>query len=294
MHVVMTGATSGFGHNTARRLVEAGLDRLTIGAREPADLDEGLERPQVDARELDLEHFSSVRAFADSIGNEPIDALVLNAGIQLAKPERAPNGMEKTFLVNQLSHFLLLDLLRDRLAPGARVILTGSGTHDPAAGTMITPPDHADAERLAWPERDETLPRSRSQAAMRAYSSSKLANIMTARELARREDDLVALSFDPGYVPGTRLSREYPWLVEKAFHNILPLIMPGDRSSSIDNSGRLLAMAIVDRQWDDHSGAYLSVRGEDTLLRIEPSELAQDDEAAAKLWNDCKRLVGQS
>ena len=290
MKIVMTGATSGFGLEAARRLLEAAAERIVVGARRPDDLPEALRHEAVSALPLDLERFASVRAFAEALGDEPIDVLVLNAGIQLTKPERAPNGMEKTFVVNQLSHFLLLDLLRDRLTPNARVVFTGSGTHDPAEKTPVPAPVHADAERLAWPERDDRLPKPAQLKALRAYASSKLANIMTARELARREEGLGVMAFDPGYVPGTALGRDYPWLVQKMMHAILPLVMKKDRASSIPNSGRLLALAMIDPRYDGERGTYWSVRGRH-LLPVHPSELAQDDDAARLLWEDCRRLV---
>ncbi len=203
MRIVMTGATSGFGLDAAARLVEAGVDTLVIGARTPHDLPEDVQAANVEAHWLDLEDFASVRTFADVIGDEQIDVLVLNAGIALYKPERADNGMEKTFCVNQLAPFLLLDLLRDRLAADARVIFTGSIAHDPATSMLVVAPDHADAVALAYPERDMALPNSAMKQAMRAYASSKLANIMTARELAKRAPELTVLAFDPGVVMTT-------------------------------------------------------------------------------------------
>ena len=293
MKMVMTGATSGFGLDAVKRLLHAGMDDIVVGARTPSDLPEGLRNGAVTALHLDLENLSSVRSFAGAIGPEPIDLLVLNAGMQLAKPERASNGMEKTFLVNQLSHFLLLRLLEDRLADDARVIFTGSGTHDPAEGTPVTPPRHADAMRLAYPERDDTLPEKERDRLLRAYSSSKLTNIMTARELARRNPDLTVMSFDPGYVPGTGLGREYPWVLQKAMGAIIPFMMQNDRTSSIANTGFLYARLMVDPDRDGESGGYYSVRGKEAPL-VEPSELARDQAAAEKLWSDCEELVGLS
>jgi NAD(P)-dependent dehydrogenase (short-subunit alcohol dehydrogenase family) len=62
-----------------------------------------------------------------------IDALVLNAGLIRADVDAGTvDGYEPTFAVNHLAHYLLLRLLLDRLADGARVVQTTSGTHDPA------------------------------------------------------------------------------------------------------------------------------------------------------------------
>ncbi len=290
MRVVMTGATSGFGLEAARLLLDQGGIDLEVGARNPAQLPGELEGRD-NAHALDLASLESVRHFADSIGDQPIDTLVLNAGLQLAKERTADNGMELTFMVNQLSHFLLLLLVKDRLKENARVIFTGSGTHDPEEGTPVTPPDHADADLLAYPEKDPTLPKGARPRNMRAYSSSKLCNIMTALELARREPGLTVMSFDPGYVPGTGLSREYPKILQKIVGFVIPLMMKNDRSSTIENSGRLFADVIASPDYDGARGDYWSVRG-GKLALIPPSELARDEPAAAKLWSDCEKLAG--
>ncbi len=289
MRIVMTGATSGFGLDAAARLVEAGVDSLVIGARTPHDLPEELQVSNVTAHWLDLEDFASVRTFADVIGDDPIDVLALNAGIGLPRPERVDNGMDKTFVVNQLAPFLLLDLLRDRLAPDARVIFTGSIAHDPATGMMV-PPNHADAKRLAYPENDHGKPRGALQQSLRAYASSKLANIMTARELARRAPGLTVLAFDPGVVSETRITRDFPAYMRLLNAALAPIVAFSKHSSTLGNTGRLFALLMVDRAHDGERGAYWSVRGKRTVL-VEPSALARDKQASAQLWDDCMDLL---
>lgn len=288
MHIVMTGATSGFGADAAARLAADG-HRLTIGARRPEAVDAGW---QADALALDLDDHASVDRFADAVAEGPvIDALVLNAGLQTAMLETTAAGHERTFAVNQLAHFRLLHRLLPHLAPGARVILTGSGTHDPAEKTPVTPPVHANAEWLAYPDRDPTLPKSTRSRAFRAYSSSKLANIMTAREVARRRPDLSAMSFDPGYVPWTGLARASGTILSTLASLILPLLMKSDRKSTVEQSGRYLAELAADPAYAAARGDYWSVRTP-ALVKIAPSELARDDAACAKLWDDCEALLG--
>lgn len=289
MRVVMTGATSGFGLYAAERLLASGR-ALTIGARTPGALPAGL-AGRSEALPLDLDSLASVRSFAAALGSEPIDALVLNAGLQLAKPARSADGFERTFAVNHLAHYLLLRLVADHLAPGARVILTGSGTHDPAEKTPVTPPVHANADWLAFPETDPQPEQRARQAGFRAYSTSKLCNIMTAREAARRIEGISAMSFDPGYVPHTGLGRDNPRIVAWLVSTILPLVMKGDRSSTVPRSGQFLADLVDQPRYAACHGTYWSVRGTE-LLDLPPSVLARDDAAAAKLWDDSARLVG--
>ncbi|MEI6642442.1 MAG: SDR family NAD(P)-dependent oxidoreductase [Novosphingobium sp.] len=288
MRIVMTGATAGFGLYAAERLADAGAS-LTIGARHPAARPPAL-GGRVAVLPLDLDALANVRAFAAALGEGPIDALVLNAGLQLAKPATSADGFERTFAVNHLAHYLLLRLLAPRLAPGARVILTGSGTHDPAEKTPVTPPVHADADRLAYPGTDPTAESRTRQACFRAYSSSKLCNIMTAREAAKRLPGLSVMSFDPGYVPHTGLGRDNGPIIASLVSYILPLIMKRDRSSTIPRSGQFLADLALAPQYAACNGDYWSVRGP-ALLRLAPSDLARDDAACARLWDDSARLV---
>lgn len=286
----MTGATSGLGLEAARRLLEAGHDDITVGARNPTALPPEI-GGRVTALPLDLAEFDSVREFAIEVAKGPqIDALVLNAGLQLAGAPQQAEGFEKTFAVNHLAHFLLLDILRDALSLDARVILTGSGTHDPAEGTPITPPDHADAALLAHPENDPQAPEGRKYQ-MRAYSSSKLCNIMTARELPKRKPGITSLAYDPAYVPGTGLSREYPKWLQRIAEPVIKLFIAKDRVSTVENSGARLAELVTDEKYAGAQGDYWSVRG-DLFVKVEPSELARDDAACARLWDDSEKLLG--
>jgi NAD(P)-dependent dehydrogenase (short-subunit alcohol dehydrogenase family) len=284
----MTGATAGFGAVTARWLLDAGAD-LTVGARDPGGTQVP---PGARVQPLDLDSLEAVRRFAAAAGEgAPVDVLICNAGLQLRKPARSADGFERTFAVNHLSHYLLIRLMLPCMAKGGRILLTGSGTHDPAEKTPVTSPRHADAERLAHPDRDPARPRSELAAGFFAYSSSKLCNIMTARELAVRHPEVASIAFDPGYVPGTRLGRESPapiaWLVGK----IVPFTMRRDRTSTVDDAGREYARLASDPAFAGDRGAYWAMRGV-SAIPIEPSDLARDAAASSKLWDDSARLAG--
>jgi NAD(P)-dependent dehydrogenase (short-subunit alcohol dehydrogenase family) len=289
MHIVMTGATAGFGLFAAERMVADG-HQLTVGARNPAGLPASLVG-KVALEKLDLDSLSSVRAFADKVKDgPPIDALVLNAGLQLAKPAKSADGFERTFAVNHLAHYLLLRLLADTMPESARIILTGSGTHDPAEKTGVTPPIHANAEYLAYPERDPQPAKGSRSTGFRAYSTSKLCNIMTARDAAMHFPALSVMSYDPGYVPHTGLGRDNPKIVATLISYILPLILKKDRSSTIPRSGQFLADLATDDRYGACRGDYWAVRGPE-LIKIEPSVLARNATASAKLWKDSAALV---
>ncbi len=284
--IVMTGGTGGIGAEAARRLVGAG-HRLTVGARDPSAAPPGATGSALDLADLD-----SVRRFAEAVAADgPIDTLVLNAGLQGGGERRSAQGYELTFAVNHLAHYLLLRLLLERQAV-ARVVVTASGVHDPAEKTPVPPPRHAEADRLAHPETDPERDRFAFVAGARAYSASKLANVMTVRALARHAPGVASLAFDPAYVPGTGLSRAAPRPVVWLFERLVPLAMRRDRLSTVSRSGAALAALATDPAHAGDRGAYWSMRGEP--VRVEPSTLARDDAAGERLWADSARLVGLS
>lgn len=293
MRIVMTGGTAGIGLVAARRLLRDN-GSLVIGARRPDRAPAGFQG-RVDVKPLDLADLEQVRAFADRVAQGPaIDALLMNAGLQNVTGGRSKQGYELTFAANHLAHHLLLRLLLPRMAANGRIILTASGTHDPAEKTGMPPPLHADARRLAHPETDPQRDARSGVAGRRAYSTSKLCNVMTVRELARRaaaeRPDLMVAAFDPGFTPGTGLARDYPFPLSLVFRFIFPLLFHGERVSTPANSGRLLAELATDPRWAGARGDYIAVRGQE-LKAVPPSELARDDAACAALWTDSEALA---
>src|SRR5262249_43232012 len=72
------------------------------------------------------------------LGGCRIDALVLNAGIQTVGGDQvSADGLELTFAVNFLAHFLIAERLKGWLRPGARIITTSSEVHDPDAFCLM-------------------------------------------------------------------------------------------------------------------------------------------------------------
>jgi NAD(P)-dependent dehydrogenase (short-subunit alcohol dehydrogenase family) len=293
MFVVITGATSGIGLHAARALLRD-FAKVATGSRDPQQARTIIPRAAIER--LDLADLESVRRFAGGI-KDPIDALVLNAGMQVTRPTRSAQGFELTFAANHLAHHLLLRLLLPKLAPNARVILTASGTHDPAERTGMPSPTHADADLLAFPERDPAGGGNGGRGLRRAYSASKLCNIMTARELARRtaaeRPDRMIAAFDPGYVPATGLARDYPALVRWIAPRVVKRIAGPERVSTPDVSGAHLAQLVTAPVYAGSRGDYWSVRNRQ-LVGIAPSVLARDEAACARLWDDSVRLTDRA
>ncbi len=292
--IVMTGGTSGFGELASRQFLAAENTRLLLGAR-------GAAPDGAETIPLDLTSLASARRFADTVnerlGSSEIDALVLNAGVNPPDVEgRTPEGFETAFAVNHLAHYLLIRLLLPRLAHNAVVVLTTSGTHDPAEGAMVPPPRHASAELLAYPDRDPGRDAKPRTAAGRAYSSSKLCNILTARALAIRPEatarNLTVLAYDPGPTPGTGLLRNAPAMGRVIWRTFGPLLRRLVRrfNSKAAAGGNLAAIALGKVR--PPAGRYYAAVRRDALTWLEPSALARSDKARDDLWRDSASLVG--
>ena len=205
---VITGCNSGIGLETAVALASRGAQ--IIGAvRNPAKGERALaqiiERSGSDAvemRPLDLADLNTVTALVDSLGGEPIDLLINNAGIIQGQRTETAQGFETTFGVNHLGHFMLTRLLLAQLrgvsdpapedplqrrAIPSRIVNLASGAHHYARGGIRF-------DRLARRHgRFNTFG---------VYGESKLANVLFTRSLADRLDParVVAHSVHPGGV----------------------------------------------------------------------------------------------
>ena len=289
MLTVMTGGTRGLGRVAAATIAPPG--QRIMGARNADAVPDGWR-----AAPLDLASLASVRAFAAALPDAPISHLVLNAGGQNADAGgRTVDGFETTFASNHLAHYLLLRLLMPRLADGARIVLTSSGTHDPREKTGVPAPRHAHAEWLAHPDRDPQADRLGAVAGMRAYSSSKLCNLLTARHLAQsdvgRAGGWHVFAYDPGLTPGTGLIRSQPFIVRKLIWPLLPLIVPFAKGmNTLPNAGRGLAELALSATAP--SGRVYAALRKGRLTWPDPSDIASDDTVMHALWHDSATLVG--
>ena len=190
---VVTGCNSGLGLETMRVLALRGAHVFGTGrtmekAKAACDGVRGTTTPVV----LELTELQScvdcARAIQDQTGR--IDILVGNAGIIGASDLELVNGVEKTFAVNHLGHFVLINHLLDqvRAAPQGRVVMVSSGA---AYGSL---PDGG----IAF----DNLDGSKGYSTFQFYSQSKLANTLFALELAEKLQGSTATanSIAPGFV----------------------------------------------------------------------------------------------
>ena len=202
--VVITGGNTGIGKETAVALARDGA-RVIITSRDPergeaavADIAARSASTEVEHLHLDLASMASIRDFSETLTNrtDQLSVLINNAGSLLRRRRTTADGFEMTFGVNHLGHFLLTALLRDHLVRSApsRVVVVASEAYKGA--------------RRGLDFDDLNLERGRYRG-FKAYSRSKLANILFARELARRLDGsgVTANAVHPGLV-ATRFMRD--------------------------------------------------------------------------------------
>src|SRR5271156_4130032 len=195
---IVTGANTGLGFECARALAETGDWHVVVACRSAEKGRAAVERllaqtrhKEIEAMTLDLASLESVRNFARDYAAErrpPLRAIVCNAATQIVTGRTfTKDGFETTFAVNHLRHFLLVNLMLAQLAPPARIVVVSSGTHDPAQTTGMPPPLYRRARFLARPDEDtRLLDEPQGTAGRRAYTTSKLCNVLFTYELDRK------------------------------------------------------------------------------------------------------------
>lgn len=292
---IVTGASSGLGLECAGALVREGW-HVVLAVRD-------LERGQATAERfgnhsrcsvmaVDLASLASVRRFAadyQTTSLPPTRALICNAGLQVVSgEERSADGFELTFAVNHLGHFALVQGLLHQLAERARIIVVGSGTHDPENRTGMPAPRYTSAEQLAHPDSEPAEPIGR--LGRRRYTTSKLCNVLFAYELDRRlrreGSEITVNVFDPGLMPGSGLARDYSRAQRLAWRLMTPLLRLHPHVHSTRTSGvRLAALAGEDR-YEGLSGRYFL-----GTKAIKSSSDSHDLDKAADLWSTSEQLV---
>ena len=123
--VIVTGAATGIGVETARALAEVGAD-VVIAARKPdlaqAAVDDIAKtaRGKVGWEMLDLSSLASVRDFARRWGERPLHILINNAGVMACPQDYTADGLEMQIGTNHFGHYLLAVLLAPALEAGAK------------------------------------------------------------------------------------------------------------------------------------------------------------------------------
>ncbi|KEF59700.1 alcohol dehydrogenase [Exophiala aquamarina CBS 119918] len=294
--IVITGATSGIGVETAWALSATGATLFLTArdmARAKANLAGLLESnpTRISLVEMDNTSFDSVRAAAATIlekSSGQINILVNNAGVMgIEELTLTADGHEIHFATNHLSHFLLFQLLKAALLGSStpefqsRVVMVASSAH---RSSTMSESDNYNFQKGGYNFGT-------------AYAKSKLANIYMANELDRRygQIGLHATSLHPGAI-NTDLSRHLgPEFVERIMSNeeLLKII------KSLEQGAATTVLAAIGKSWEGRGGKYLedceeAKRGVDDndVFGIGYVKQTYDPETEGRLWDDSLKIVG--
>lgn len=305
---LITGGHAGIGFECAKQLASRSRYNLVLAGRSMERMEAAAQQlrtsygVKVSLLKLDTSSLISVReaatefrAMLESGKVDSFQSLLCNAGGRFNALSYSPDGYETTFATNCLGHFLLIELLTDRMVDNGRIVFTASGTHDPETtdGKMVGVVVEPDAHALAEDGKDGKKPLSGGV----RYSTSKLCTILYAYELDRRlrrsGSSIASIAFDPGSVPETGLLRTMPKPVQVlARTSLMKWIMKriGVTQGSVSFSGASLAKIAADPAYANGSGKYLQSNA-GVLGDTRSSKLSHDEQRALKLWNDSKTLV---
>ena len=263
--ILVTGATDGLGRRVARELAARGATVLLHGrSTERLEATSEEVRGQTGSEKLrcypaDLSSLGEVRGLAEQVfsQHERLDVLVNNAGIISRERKESEEGHELTFAVNHLSHFLLtcllLPLLRDSVP--ARIVNVASAGQSPVdfSNPMLE----------------------RGYDAMRAYTQSKLAQILFTLELADRllDTGVTANALHPASLMDTKMVRD-------TF---------GYTMSTVEEGAEAVVRLAASPEVEGVTGRYF-----DGTREARANRQAYDPQARRRLWVLSEQLCGGS
>lgn len=277
--VFLTGGNAGIGKFTAHEIARRGA-RLIIASRNvkkseavKTEISKATGNKNIRVVKLDLEDFESVRRVsADIISTEEhIDYLVNNAGAMFLKG-LTTHGYGRVFAVNHLGHFLLTNLLLDKLKAQSairpvRIINLSSEAYK--MGTLDWDNLHYDPDGFFQN--------------VKVYCDSKLANVYFTSELDKKlqdYDNITTYAVHPGII-FSELGNTIPMIYRPlAFVLSWPMLRPTEYGI------QTTMYTMLDDEVTKLSGKYFSDCAMDELL-----EHAVDDAQGERLWEESMRMV---
>jgi NAD(P)-dependent dehydrogenase (short-subunit alcohol dehydrogenase family) len=282
---LVTGANSGIGLQTAKEFAAHGA-RVVLACR---DMERGklalrrirsLAGPaDLDLVELDLSRIASVRELGEQ-WSEPLDMLINNAGVMAPpRPATTADGFELQFGTNHIGHYILTGLLLPSLLRTAapRVVTVASIAHFGGQADVVD----ANAGEPYRPQK--------------AYSNSKLANLLFADELQRRASAnrtaLVSTAAHPG-VSATGLVQDRQGMGANPLYRLAgPVVLKLFTQSAVAGA-RASLFAATEAQGGSYTGPQRFGESRGAIGPAKRSACAQDAELARQLWTVTEDLTG--
>lgn len=276
-YCLITGATSGVGRAAAGELARMGANVLGIGrdsnrcAEAKSEIQYASGNPNVTFFVADLSDMDQIHRLVVEIDSacERIDVLINNAGAFFLRRRLSKQGFEMTWALNHLNYFLLTNLLLDRITghPHARIINVASGSH--YQGTINFEDINLERGYSGW----------------KAYSQSKLANVLFTYELDRRlsNQEVTVNALTPGFV-ATRIGHNNGKFI--AF--LVRLVQKAGGKTPEQGAETIIYLA-ASPEVEGVSGKYFVEK-----QAVESSLLSYDLEVARRLWEMSEVLTGST
>jgi NAD(P)-dependent dehydrogenase (short-subunit alcohol dehydrogenase family) len=271
--VIVTGANSGIGLETARAFAASGA-HVVLAVRDAQRGQDAADQisGSTEVRSLDLADLGSVHRFAAAWDGD-IHVLVNNAGVMIPPLGRTKDGFELQFGINHLGHFALTNLLLPRIT--GRVVTVASGAH--RSGTI-------DFDDLNWEHR-------RYGSGSGGYGQSKLANLLFTLELQRRltasGSAVLAMAAHPG-MAATNLGSHSGNPVMTLIGNVVVRLLAQDAAGGAAPS-LFAATATVP------GGSYAGPGGRREMtgapILVGRSDAAMEAATAERLWIASEQLT---
>ncbi|XP_059154986.1 retinol dehydrogenase 13-like [Physella acuta] len=269
--VIITGANTGIGKETARELARRG-GRIIMACRDIEKCEKVRQEfiletanHNIECRKLDLASIGSIRAFCKGIhaSERHLDILINNAGVMMCPKMLTEDGFEMQLGVNHLGHFLLTYLLLDKLKASApsRIIIVSSLAHKRGSINF------------------DDLNSANSYDKHEAYKQSKLANLLHQKELVSRLEGtgVTVNSLHPGIV-ATELGRHLP-ITKSSFSSFLLFPIKFILMKTPIQGAQTTLRLALDPALETVTGKYFS-----DCKELPPASQALDDVAAKRLW----------
>jgi NAD(P)-dependent dehydrogenase (short-subunit alcohol dehydrogenase family) len=271
-NILLTGSNAGLGKETLRVLAMRGAHVIAAArTRDKAQRACDQVLGETSAVACELSDPGSVLACVAAVRHlgRPLDAIICNAGIMALPELKQSHGYELQFFTNHIGHFLLVTSLLGQLRETGRVVVVSSEAH------RRCPPEGIQFDNLSG---------ERGYSPFQAYGQSKLANVLFAKELAKRLEGTgkTANSLHPGVI-ATELSRNMNPVANIAMRLAAPLVL-----KSVPEGAATQCYVATHPQMEGVSGRYWGDCNE-----WRPNHHGRDESLAQRLWQASESIVAE-
>ncbi len=276
--VLITGASSGIGLETAKQLAAQGA-QLVLVARSEDKLKEAVATIKAQTPSANVKYYiadfssqKSVRNLAQNITRNytKLDVLINNAGCVVPEFQLTEDGLEKTIATNHFAYFILTNELLPLVKKSdyARIVNVASGSHYQGKIDF------------------ESFTKEKGYFIMKAYAQSKLVNVLFTYELAERlkGTQVTVNCLHPGFVKTEIGNKKTNWY-SSLFWSLGTML----GGISVQNGAKTSVYLASSPEVKGVSGKYF-----DKCKAVEPNKDAYNSELRKQLWQISENFAGSA